>query len=95
MVAPERGHIPSQGETEMGAQGLGRKGPVVLLTYLNDLDHILTPRPLVEAGAHTLGPIPLAIILTDWDLVLAPISSIARGAFTDISVQCPSVVTGD
>lgn len=76
------------------AQSWGRKGPVVLLTYLNALDHILTLRPLVEAGAHTLVPIPVASILADHDLVLALISSIARGALADLSVPGPSVFAG-
>lgn len=79
---------------EVGAQGLGRKGPAVLLTYLNVRDHILTLRPLVEAGAHTLDPIPVAVILADQDLVLALISFKARGAFTDHSVPCPSIEAG-
>lgn len=104
MVAPERGYIPSQGGTGLGAQhegeaqGLGRKGPEVLLTYItyiNACDHILTPRPLIEAGAHTLGPIPAASILADRDLVLALISSKARAAFADLSIPCPSVVAWD
>lgn len=81
-----------------GAQGLGRKGPTVLLTYItyiNACDHILTPRPLIEAGAYTLVPIPVASILADWDFVLALISSKAIGAFTDLSIPSPSVVAGD
>lgn len=101
MVAPERDHISSQGGTGMGvqrgggAQSLGRKGPAVLLTYLNARDHIFTPCPLVEAGAHTLGPIPCASILADWDRELTVISSKARAAFTYRSIPCPSIVAGD
>lgn len=74
-----------------GDQGWGRKRPAVILTYLDARDHLLTLRPVVEAGAHTLDSIPGTSILADLSPRLALISSKARGTFTGLPVPCPSV----
>jgi hypothetical protein len=82
----------------MWVAGLGvgerRALPGVSLTYLNAVNHFLTPWAIVEAGALALEPIPEASILADIDQKLASLSCVCTRANTATSYPLPSIGAG-